>query len=109
MEIAEQIDREDAHRLLRGLDQPLDVDDRREAHAFAPQRPQSEEHALVERTGIADDLMIGASGDRVDRFAERTQRALIGELNGHHHRDADGDAEDGQCGARFLTQQRTED
>jgi hypothetical protein len=67
---------------------------------------QSEQHALIERSGVADDLIVRAACDGVDRFAKRAQCALVRELDRHDHRDADGDAEDSQRGAGLLAQQR---
>ena len=109
VQIAEEIDGQDAHRLLRRLEHPFDVDHRREADAFVPERPQAEQHALIERPGVADDLIVRAAGDGVDRLAKRPQRTLIRELDGHDHRHADGDAEDGQRGAGLLAEERAED
>ena len=92
-----------------GLDDAFDVDDRREAGAFRPERLQAEEHALVERRDVGDDHVIRLAGDRVDRLAKRAQCALIRELNRDDYSDTDGDAEDGEGGAELLAEDGAED
>ena len=76
MDVAEKVDRQQANRNLIRFDHAIDVDDRRESHAAAPERLQFQEQSFVE-PGVGCDLVIGAAGNRVDRFAERAQRTLI--------------------------------
>ena len=68
-----------------------------------------QQDVLVERPASGDDLIVRSAGHGIDRLAECAQRALIRELDRHDHRDADGDAGDGQRGARLLAHDRTKD
>src|SRR5439155_16514611 len=109
MKIGKQVDAEKTDRFLRRLSDAGDIDHRCEACAVVPERLQSQQHVLIETPGVADDLIVRASGDGIDRFAKRAQRALIRELNSDDNGDADGDAGDGERGPRLLAEDRTDD
>ena len=95
MDVAEKVDRQKPNRNLIRLDHAIDVDDRRESHAAAPEWLQFQKQRFVE-SGVGCDLIIGATGNGIDRFAERAQRALIRKRDRNHDGDPHADAEDRQ-------------
>ena len=103
VEIGEQIDGQQADRHAA----PARPSPRRRSPArsgrLAPRAVAASAARPRRAAGIGHDLVVGAAGDGVDRLAERAQRALIRELDGHDHRHADGDAEDGRAAVRSFS------
>ena len=66
MQIRQQIDREQSNRQLRRLHDSFDIDNRRESPASLPDPAQSEKQVLIERSRVADDLIIRAARNGVD-------------------------------------------
>src|SRR5439155_9832030 len=73
-----------------------------------------EPHAEVAVYGLgqprrpAHDLMRGAAGDGLGGEVEGAPRAVVGEMDGHGHGDAEGDAEHGEPDLPRMPQQVTE-
>jgi len=109
VEIRQQIDGEQSDRKLRGLHDTLGIDDWRESPVVLPQPAQLEQQVLIELTRFADDLVVRAAGDGVDRLAKCAQRALIGELDRDHDGDAHGDSKNCERRPQLLVDHRTQD
>src|SRR5438874_6133681 len=108
VDVAEEVDREKANWNLIGLDDSIDVDDRRESHTAPPERLQLQQQIFIE-SGIGRDLIVRASGDGVDRLAKGAQRALIGQRDRDDHADSDRDAEECQQRSKLLAQHWSKD